>query len=87
MPVPAERLHSLARRSRANRKGMDAVHEQIGQRGVDGALPRHARKTRKSRRGHVHRKVAFSARIMPGMTTMHFTVVSHDEPFRGQGSR
>jgi len=64
---------------------MDPLAQQLTQRLIDQPVPLDARLPGKSGGAHLHREVAFAARIVPGMAVMMRAVVGHDQPFGLEG--
>jgi hypothetical protein len=64
---------------------MDALGQNVGQRGIDGALALDAVKALESGRDDLDREMALAAGIVAGVTTMLRAVVAHDE--MGWGER
>lgn len=70
-------LGLFAWRSRLYRQRMDALMQQIGQRMVHRALPRHPALTDEGRALDLDREVAFARSVMAGMAAMPLAVVDH----------
>ena len=58
---------------------MDAIAQQLGERGVDKPLPGEAALALKRLAHHRHGEMAFAARVVPGMAAMLLAIVHHGE--------
>src|SRR5690606_15544266 len=74
----------LPRRARLDRQRVDAVPQQLAERGVDGALAVEPGLARKGGGFDDDGEVAFAAAVVASMAAMLFAVVDHLEPRRGE---
>ena len=64
---------------------MDALSQQLGEGGVDRALPLNAAHAGKARRDDLDREMAFAARIMAGVAAVQLAVVTDEQMRRIEG--
>ena len=75
-------LSDFGRRACLNGEGVDALGQQIGQRGVHHPLSVDAGTPIECGRDDLDREMAFAARIMPGMAAMLVAVVDDGQRHR-----